>query len=130
MIRAVIAIIEHGGNVLVGKKRTDDTHRLSDAWHLPGGRLEADENELAALRREIREETGLEVELLEKLAESSTQDRRACLHYYRCRIVGGTLRAGDDLVDVRYIPKNAVTAFCDKRATSHWPQEVLRYLGQ
>lgn len=128
MIRAVVAIIEHEGNVLIGKKRTDVTHRLSDAWHLPGGRLESGEDELTALYREIQEETGLLTKPVEKLADCVTDDKRATLHFYRCSVVGGTLQAGDDLVDVRYIPKNAVIEFCDKRATSRWPKEVMQYL--
>lgn len=39
--------------------------REGETWLLPGGRLEADETPEAGARREIREETGLEVDLVD-----------------------------------------------------------------
>ncbi len=59
------AVIFHEGRVLVLREAStykDGTN--IGRYHMPGGRIEPGENFEAALRREVREETGLEVELI------------------------------------------------------------------
>src|SRR5918999_1718403 len=53
----VAAVVRRGSKVLlVEEQGTDDT---SPVWMLPGGRAEEGEDEVAALHREVAEETGL-----------------------------------------------------------------------
>jgi phosphoglycolate phosphatase-like HAD superfamily hydrolase/ADP-ribose pyrophosphatase YjhB (NUDIX family) len=49
-------IFDPAGNVLMIQ-----THKWSDKWGIPGGKIKANETSEDALRREIREETGLEL---------------------------------------------------------------------
>jgi 8-oxo-dGTP pyrophosphatase MutT (NUDIX family) len=67
---------------------------------VPGGRVEPGEDDAAALVREMLEETGLVIQPGDLVGRV----RRG--HYlisdYRCRVVGGTLRAGDDALDARW----------------------------
>jgi phosphoglycolate phosphatase-like HAD superfamily hydrolase/ADP-ribose pyrophosphatase YjhB (NUDIX family) len=49
-------IFDEAGHVLMIQ-----THKWSDKWGIPGGKIKANEPSEVALRREIREETGLEV---------------------------------------------------------------------
>lgn len=62
---AMKAVIVHEGKVLILREAAtygDGTQR--GRYHMPGGRVEAGENFEDALRREVREETGLDVEIV------------------------------------------------------------------
>lgn len=95
------AVVERDGRVLLGRRRDDPGRGL---WDLPGGFLDEEEHPLAALHRELAEETGLEVEPTEFLGvwmqpyDGSTV---LCLTWL-ARPVGGEEEAGDDLVELRW----------------------------
>lgn len=80
-------------------------------WSLPGGRVEPGEGDAEALRRELREETGL---LVEVGPLAGTVDRPGpggivyeIRDYYATVLegtAGGVLAAGDDATDARWCP--------------------------
>jgi ADP-ribose pyrophosphatase YjhB (NUDIX family) len=82
-----------------------DDNRL---WGLPGGAVEPGESVAEALVREVREETGLEVEPLRVIGVYSAPENHQIvtypdgnvIHYvstaFECRIVGGTLVCGEE----------------------------------
>ena len=76
---------------------------LLGEWSIPGGTLELGETLEEGLRRELKEETGLEVEPLQLLKVLDRIDREGeavRFHYvivdYLCERRGGELRAGSD----------------------------------
>jgi mutator protein MutT len=77
---------------------------LAGYWSLPGGGVETGERLEEAIRREVREETGLEVEDLEVLEifERIMRDAEGRVEYhyvlidYLCRPAGGALCAATD----------------------------------
>ena len=114
------AVLEHEGRVLLGRRRDDPR---AGAWDLPGGFLEEGEDAVAGLRREVREETGLEIEPVEFLGTwSEPYWRRTvlCLTWL-AHVTGGDERPGDDLVELRWFgpddrPRGGELAFASFEA--------------
>lgn len=67
-----------------------------EIWIFPGGGREPDETEEQCIRREVREETHLEVEVGPLLFETPVigDDHYVALKTYRCFIIGGDARPG------------------------------------
>ena len=73
-------------------------------WDIPGGFVEEPEHPLDALRRELREETGLEIEPTEFFGiwMQPYDDRNVMSLTWLATPAGGEERAGDDLVELRW----------------------------
>jgi 8-oxo-dGTP diphosphatase len=110
-IVAVGAVIFDGDQVLLVQRGQEP---LKGEWSLPGGVVELGETLEAALTREVREETSLDVvvgpvvDVLDSIRRDA--DGRAEYHYiiidYACRVRGGTSTAasrGSDAADVRWV---------------------------
>ncbi|MEN2282386.1 (deoxy)nucleoside triphosphate pyrophosphohydrolase [Algoriphagus sp. SE2] len=67
-IPVTCAIIIHQNKILVAKRSS--TMSQSGYWEFPGGKVETDESMEACLKREIREELGLEIKIKSKLKSS------------------------------------------------------------
>lgn len=95
-------VIREDGRVLV-IKRHDNGH-----WEAPGGVLELDESFEAGVRREVREETGLEVnvERLTGVYKNLTHGIVALV--YRCRPIGGEPRPTEEAREIRWMTKEEV----------------------
>lgn len=95
-------IVVDDGKVLLGKRGKDPNR---GRWVLPGGKVEPFEPLEAAARREGKEETGLEVEIIRRLGVYeiiSEPSEHRIIVYNVARVVGGALRAGSDLEEVQF----------------------------
>ncbi|HLM88648.1 MAG TPA: NUDIX domain-containing protein [Streptosporangiaceae bacterium] len=104
VIPCVGAVIKDGrGRLLLIKRGHAPGAGL---WSLPGGRIEPGETDAEALVREIREETGLTIEAGQLIGtvRRPTQDGGVLdIRDYEATVTGGTLRAGDDAADARWV---------------------------
>ena len=101
------AVVVKDGRVLLVRRGHEPS---KGRWSLPGGMLELGEGLSAGVVREVKEETGLDVEvveLVELLDRVYREEDRVRYLYviadYLCRVVGGELKAASDAEAVRWV---------------------------
>ncbi len=125
--QAIVALVEHEGKVLVGKKEKTLGHPLSEAWHIPGGSLKGCESDVEGLTREIWEEAGIKIRVKEFLGKVHVAETKTIAKWYLCEPLTHDLKYGDDLTDVKYVERSAVPSICSAKGVSLWPPKVLEY---
>ncbi len=102
----VAAIVVAEGRVLLVRRARPPAR---GQWSFPGGRVHLGERLQDALRREVREECGLEVAVgrLFEVAEVLLDEDGERFHWvvldYLARPLGGRLAAGDDAAEARWV---------------------------
>jgi 8-oxo-dGTP diphosphatase len=98
-----VAVRDDGALLLVRRGKAPALGR----WSLPGGRVDWGETLRDALRREVIEETGLEVAPGELAGLVERIHLAEGFHYvildYHVTVTGGTLRPGSDVTDARWV---------------------------
>jgi 8-oxo-dGTP diphosphatase len=108
----VTAFIEKDGKVLLGQKRKG-VGPYPDTWHLPGGGVNlGDESIDEAIIREVKEETGLDMESVERVVfdEDYEPDKHGEMtHYiflvYKMTAKSFKAKAADDIVELRWFDR-------------------------
>ena len=89
-----IVLVQRGVEPQIGK------------WSLPAGFVERGEKVEDAAVREAKEETGLDIEVLELLGLYSYTGSMVALAVYGAKFIGGTLTAGSDALDAQTFSTN------------------------
>jgi len=110
------AVIVAEGKVLIVKRKYDP---LAGQWSLPGGGVELGETLEDSIRREMLEETGLEIEVgpVVEVFDRITRDEQGEVRYhfvlvdYLCWPIGGELVAGSDVADAKFVDPSELPQF-------------------
>jgi ADP-ribose pyrophosphatase YjhB (NUDIX family) len=108
---------------------------LKGWWSLPGGVVEPGESLADAVRREVREETGLDVvpqgivEVFERIIRDDCG--RPEYHYvlvdYLCRVNSGELAAGDDVSRAAWVRRRDLSEFQITEGTVPVIEKAFRF---
>lgn len=88
-------------------------------WNLPGGGLEKGETPWQGVIREVKEEVGLDVEVIKLQGVYSKTFEDDIILSFVCRQVGGKLTLSDEADDIKYfslneLPVNTVPRHIDR----------------
>ncbi|PBC84383.1 ADP-ribose pyrophosphatase YjhB, NUDIX family [Streptomyces sp. 2224.1] len=108
VVAASAVVTNTGGEVLLQRRRD------SGLWALPGGGMEMADSLPGAAVREVKEETGFDVEITglvgtytdprHVIAYSDGEVRRQFNVCFTARITGGSLTISDESTDLRFVP--------------------------
>jgi 8-oxo-dGTP diphosphatase len=95
MIDVTAAILIENGSVLIARRRPGASQ--AGLWEFPGGKVRPGESPAQCLKREIREELGIEIVVGEFFGESvhAYADQTIRLLAYRVRAEGGEMSLND-----------------------------------
>jgi 8-oxo-dGTP diphosphatase len=109
-VQVAAAIIVREGRYLIARRRAG-TH-LAGLWEFPGGKREAGESLADCLRREVREELGIEITepVPFHTVRHDYPEKSVELHFFRCTIKsGGGQPLGCD--DLKWVTAKELTLF-------------------
>lgn len=106
LIRLVAAVIERDGRYIITQRRP--TAVLPGLWEFPGGRVEDGENDEQALKRELRERLGTDVEVKARMAHRvhHYQGYSVDLNLYQAVIAAGQEPQPLRVAEVRWVPSS------------------------
>ena len=125
-------VVIHRGQALLIRRGREP---LKGEWSIPGGLIELGEELADGVRRELKEETGLDVEPLEIVATFDRifkKGRRVRYHFvivdYVCRLIGGKLRPGSDVVDACWVRRKDLPKYHLTKMATRVVLEAFRTL--
>ena len=116
------AVVEDGAGLILLVKHVPERGGFwQGKWICPGGALEPGETIEAGIKREVMEETHLEIELVTPLHPFDRivrSDGRVSLHViyidYLARLSGGELKAGSDVGEAIWVAKERLPQIWDE----------------
>ena len=102
-----IVIDDHGRVLLIHRR---DNQR----WEPPGGILELGESIYDGLRREVREETGLDTEPVTLSGVYKNMSRAIINLVFRCKITGAALATNDEATGFRWATETELGGLMDE----------------
>jgi len=89
--------------ILIGR-RENDPYIKNLSWVFPGGRPAYEKDLEHYLKLEIKGKTGLNVDVKNVVfAKTYPENRNFLSIYYHCEVVGGTEKAGDKLLEIKWV---------------------------
>ena len=103
------AIIKEGDKYLI-LKRSPTASTYPNCWDFPGGRLEAGEDPIEGLKREVKEETGLKIEVNNPIFvfRESLNDHENVFIVYSCGKVSGEIKLSHEHTEFKWATKEEI----------------------
>ena len=123
---AAKAFIIQDGKVLLLKRRANDIHR-SGEWDIPGGRLEPGEDPFLGVKRETKEESHLDIEIVLPLDihHFVRQDgQKITMIIFLCTPLSDDIVLSEEHTEYKWVDTNTKEEF------PHWLHSVLKSLGK
>jgi 8-oxo-dGTP diphosphatase len=113
VVAVCAAIVNDKNEVFLTQRNQPGSINVHEKWQFPGGGIEFGEEPIAAVVREVQEETGFKVEVVElipKIISNFFQmDFHAILIFYRCKIISGEFKTDDpETMDGRFFKKGEI----------------------
>ena len=123
-IGGVSGLVVREGKVLLVRRGKEP---YEGRWSLPGGGVEPGESLRDAVKREVREETGLDVDVgrVAGYREGFIGDDHYVVIAFHVEVTGGSLCAGDDAEECEFVDPSQVL----RRETTPGLDEVFRDAG-
>jgi 8-oxo-dGTP diphosphatase len=109
-VQVAAAVISRNGRYLITRRKAGA--HLGGLWEFPGGKREAEESLPDCLRRELREELGVEITepvpfqtIRHEYPEKSVE-----LHFFRCAITAGAAQPLD-CDDLKWVTASELASF-------------------
>lgn len=119
---SVKSFIVKDKNLLILKRRSDNVQK-PNIWELPGGRLKTGEDPREGLKRETREETGLNIEVLQPInvRHFVRDDKQTItLLIFLCKASSSDIKISEEHCEFDWIPLES----CKDKLTDFFHQEV------
>ena len=123
IVTSVVAVIVDDTDRVVLTRRA--VHPFLDQWVMPGGKISLGEPMQIALRREVREEVGIDVvvgdlvDTFEHVRPGANNDHHVIL-YFRCRPSRADLAPNpDEVAEARWVPRGELAGYDMPEGTRH-----------
>lgn len=118
----VAVVLNDKEEFLMGKRLEPDNPAADGKWEFLGGHMEFNEQPEAAVKREVLEESGIEVEVVRLLPKVYSNlwktlngnESQTLLLCYECRVTGGHLHTKNydsKISELKFIPKEQITNY-------------------
>ncbi len=121
MVGVGAVIQDSAGRVLLVKHKPERGGFWQGRWICPGGALEPGETIAEGIKREVAEETQLEIELVspvlpfERIVKTGDSVTLHVIYIsYLARVTGGQLRTGSDISEALWVEKERIPEIWDK----------------
>ncbi|MEE8471347.1 MAG: NUDIX domain-containing protein [Dehalococcoidia bacterium] len=121
MVAVGAVIQDENERVLLVKHRPEREGFWKGKWICPGGKLEFGESIQNGIRREVKEETNLEVKLtgplvpFERIVESEGQTELHVIYIdYSADVSGGDLKPGSDVGEARWVRREDIPSIWEE----------------
>ena len=94
------ALINDGDKFLLAQEAVG---KIRSLWGIPGGGVKKGETPRQAAEREVKQETGYEIELTGKIGEYNDTERMSVRNVFSARVIGGNLKVRKlELMDAQW----------------------------